>query len=522
MQLTVRDELKPLTRFGPIYVFAVVAAAAVAGYALFIWADRQLRIGLGVTGMNAPMYWGAYIVNFVFFVGLSAGGIIVSGLVHALRMERYRPVARIAEVIAILCILMAAIFITTDIGRPDRLWHLVRYGRWQSPLIWDVIIVNAYLLMALALGYFSTRADIVKCMRAMPARAGLYRLLALGYTDDSPEALRRDQVILRVLAFASIPTAVLLHSITAWIMGLAKATPGWHTALLAPVFVGSALVSGLALVTFVSFASQRLFRSQVSDETVAALGRLILLAIPLLGYFLFSEFLTVVYAKEVSPNAFFTELIDGGYAIFFWFDLLVGLVTPLLMLGYVFFWPRRAEAPAPAARPVLARAITVTLAAAALAFAVLSFSVTGSPTQASVSIQDFSLSGTTLAIVLSALAAAFFVSLAPRLSAAGSVALASVLVVAGVLAERINIVLAPQSTRFSPEPDELFSLPYPVAGYRPTWEEMSIIVGVYALGILGYLLFAKVFPLTDLPEEEHAPDRRPAPNLRDDAERGAV
>jgi len=498
MQLTARREFQPLTTFGPIYLVAVAVAVAVAGYALFIWADRQLQTGLGVTGMNQPTYWGAYIVNFVFFVGLSAGGIIVSSLVHALKMERYRTVARIAEVVAIACILMAGLFISLDVGRPDRLWHLVWYGRWQSPLIWDVIIINAYLLMALALGYLSTRADIVKCMRAMPSRAWLYRLLALGYVDDSPEAIRRDQAILRVLAFASIPAAVLLHSITAWIMGLTKATPGWHTALLAPVFVGSALASGLALV---------------SDDTIAAQGRLILLAIPLLGYFLFSELLTVVYAQEVSPHAFFTELIEGDYAIFFWFDLLVGLVTPMLMLGYIFYWPRRAEVPAPVTRPVMGRAITVTLAGAALALVVLSFSVESSPEQASVSLADLSLSGTTLAIILSALAAIFFVSLAPRLSAAGGVALASALVVAGVLAERINIVLAPQFTRFSPHPDELFAFPYTVAGYHPTREELSIIVGVYALGVLGFLLFAKIFPLTDLPEDKPLaePEARPKP-----------
>lgn len=517
MQLTVRRDLQALTSFGPIYILAVAAAAAVAIYALFIWADRQLATGLGVTGMNAPTYWGAYIVNFVFFVGLSAGGIIVSSLVHALNLERYRPVARIAEVIAIICILLAGIFITIDIGRPDRLWHLARYGRWESPLIWDVIIVNVYLAMALALGYFSTRVDIVKCMRAMPSRAWLYRLLALGYVDVSPEAIRRDQKILRVLAFASIPAAVLLHSITAWIMGLTKATPGWHTALLAPVFVGSALVSGLALVTLVSFASQRLFRAQVSDSTVAGLGRLIMLAIPLLGYFLFSELLTVVYAKEVSANAFFTELIKGDYAIFFWFDLLVGLVAPTLILAYVFFWPKRAEAAASvrAARSFAPRAVTVGLGGIALALAVLSFSVDRSPEQ-SVSLEAFSLSGTAFAIVLGALAGILFVSLAPRLSAAGGVALASALVVAGVLAERINIVLAPQFTRFSPNPDELFALPYSVASYHPTWEEISIIVGVYAIGILGFLAFAKIFPLTDLTGEEPAPDPRTRSALWDE------
>ena len=523
MQLTVRREFQPLTSFGPIYILAVAAATAVAAYALFIWADRQLRIGLGVTGMNAPTYWGAYIVNFVFFVGLSAGGIVVSGLVHAFKMERYRAVARIAEVIAIACILMAGIFISLDIGRPDRLWHLIRYGRWESPLIWDVIIVVAYLALALGLGYFSTRADIIKCMRAMPSRARFYRLLALGYTDDSPEAVRRDQLILRTLAFASIPAAVLLHSVTAWIMGLAKATPGWHTALLAPVFVGSALASGLALVTLVSFVGQRVFKAQVADETIASLGRLLLLALPLLGYFLFSELLTVVYAQEVSPHAFFQALINGDYALFFWFDLLVGLVAPLIMLAYIFWFPRRAEAPAPVVLPRMAwaRAVTLTLAVAAIALVGLSFSVDRPTTTLAVEIEDFSLSGTPLAIALNVLAAAVLVSLAVRLSAAGGVALASLLVVAGVLAERINIVLAPQFTRFSPHPDETFAFPYTVAGYRPTWDEMSIILGVYALGILGFLVFTKVFPLTELPEEV-APEPRMWPGFKGEPEAGAT
>lgn len=512
MQLTVRREFPPLTTFGPVYILAVVAALAVAGYALFIWVDRQLQTGLGVTGMNEPTYWGAYIVNFVFFVGLSAGGIIVSGLVHAFNMERYRTVARIAEVMAIACVLMAAIFITLDIGRPDRVWHLFRYGRWQSPLIWDVIIVFAYLAMALALGYFSTRADIVKCMRAMPSRAWLYRLLALGYTDVSPEAMRRDQTILRVLSLASIPAAVLLHSITAWILGLAKATPGWHTALLAPLFVGSALVSGLALVIFAAFAGQRLFKAQVGDETLASLGKLLLFALPLLGYFLFSELLTVVYAQEVSAQAFFDELITGDYAIFFWFDLLVGLAAPLLMLAYIFWVPRPAEVPAPLPRLAWARAMTLTLAGVAVALVGLSFAV-DRPAELAIELEDFTLSGTPLAIVLNALAAAFFLSLVARLSPAGGVAGASLLVVAGVLAERINIVLAPQFTRFNPQPDETFALPYTVAGYHPTWEEMSIIVGVYALGILGFLMFAKVFPLTELPEEEAPPEPRERPGF---------
>lgn len=117
-----------------------------ASYALI----EQLTSGLGITGMNSPAYWGLYIVNFVFFVGLSAGGIIIASLVHALGLHQFRPVARIAELMAISCIILAALFILLDMGRPDRLGNLFLYGQLQSPLVWDVIVVNVYLLVSLA------------------------------------------------------------------------------------------------------------------------------------------------------------------------------------------------------------------------------------------------------------------------------------------------------------------------------------------------------------------------------------
>ena len=513
MQAAATREFDELRHAGPGFLLVVIAGIVVAGYALYVWADQQLRTGLGITGMNAPTYWGAYIVNFVFFVGLSAGGIIVSALVHALKLERYRAVARMAEVLAIICIALAGIFITLDVGRPDRIWHLAVYGRWQSPLVWDVMIIGAYLAMALALGYFSTRADMLRCMRAMPARAWLYRLLALGYTDESPRAMRRDAIILRVLAFFSIPAAIGLHSVTAWIMGLAKATPGWHTALLAPVFIGSALVSGLALVVLASFLSQRLLGAKVTEATIRQIGLLLLIALPVLGYLLFSEMLTVVYAKEVSAAAFFEQLTSGDYAPFFWFDVALGLAAPLVMLVYI-LWLRRPdeerETVAVSARaftrPAWGHAVTALIGAVAVGLASFSLLVDREE-KLSLNPSDFSLAGTGLAITLTFVAAALLVVIVPRISAAAGIALASLLVVAGVLAERINIVLAPQISRFSSDPKETFALPYSVVKYRPTVEEISITVGVYALGVLAFMIFSKVFPLTELPEPDPAEAR---------------
>ena len=402
--------MQVLTQTRRGYYLLVAVLVAVVALGAYAW-SRQLTVGLGVTGMNTPAYWALYIVNFVFFIGISAGGIMVAAVVHALGIERFRGLARMAEVVAITALILAAVAITLDLGRPDRVFLLVRYARWGSPLIWDLFIISVYLALALALGYFSSRVDIVRCMERLPGRRGLYRFLALGYTDVSPRALARDRRVLKVLAWASIPGAVALHSVTAWILGLVKATPGWHSALLAPLFVGSALVSGLALVILAAVLSRRFFRLEaaIPAQAILDLGRLLAVLIPLLGYFLFAEFLTVVYAGIPVPRAFFAEMMLGRYAPIFWFDLVMGLVVPFLILVY-------------------------------------------------------------------------FRTLA-------GVGVASLLVVLGVLAERTNIVLPPLLNRSL--------LPYEVGSYSPTWVEYSLMATLYAVGVLAFVVFAKLFPLVE-------------------------
>lgn len=304
---------------------------------VFAWGAYNLIFqqwvhGLEVTGLNASIYWGLYIVNFVFLVGVSAGGIIVGALAYAAGIERFRPIARLAELMAISCLILATLFIFVSIGAPDRFYFLFLYGRLGSPLIWDVIIIFAYLALAMSLGYFATRADLVRCMDAFPRRGWLYRLLALGYTDLSPRAVERDKKILRVLAIISIPAAVLLHSITAWILGVVKARVTWHTSLMGPLFVVSAIVSGLALVILSAIAARVFLGLRIKRETIVDLGKLLALSIPVLGYFLFAELLTATFGKEPATMHVFGEMIWGHFALSFWTNLILGLIAPLVIL----------------------------------------------------------------------------------------------------------------------------------------------------------------------------------------------
>lgn len=332
MQKTIQQKLNYLTVRGPGFWTLVTITGAIAALAIFLWISQQLVKGLGVTGLNTPAYWGIYIVNFVFFVGLSAGGIVIAALVHAFGIDRFKSVARISEIIAISCVILATTSIIISMGRPDRIVNLFLYAQFGSPLMWDVVIIMVYLLMALTMGYLGTREDLVKCMKIFPKKAGLYKFLALGYTDISPSALKRDKTALKVVAFLSIPGAVLLHSVTAWILGLIKATPGWHTALLAPIFIGSALVSGLALVILAAILSRKSLKLNIDDKVILDMSKLLLFLIPILGYFLFAELLTVTFAGEPAAFAFFREMMVGRYAPIFWFNLIVGIIIPFFIL----------------------------------------------------------------------------------------------------------------------------------------------------------------------------------------------
>jgi len=472
--------LRPLLKTGPGYLLSVGVLLALIAWALYAY-SHQLKIGLGVTGMNAPTFWGLYIVNFVFFIGLSAGGVIVASLVHAFDITRFKSIARIAELLAISCLLLATIFIMLDLGRPDRFYHLLLHGRLESPLIWDVIVITVYLLTSLAYGYFGARGDLMKCMKLIPERRWLFRLLALGYTDASEKALARDRKILRALAVVALPLAVALHSVTAWILGLVKARPGWYSALLAPLFVVSATVSGLALVILVVVLSKRLLKLQIEEEIVQDLGRLLSLLIPVLGYFLFAELLTVTYSKEPAELHIFREMIWGRYSFAFWFNLVLGLVVPLLILLNP---PRRAVVwvgvPAGAMASVLAIWFNLKLPAALAS--VLPQAV------------GISLPPWIQLLVLWLLGLLFLVALTgPGTLTSTRVGIAAALVVFGVLAERWNIVVP-----------SLLHVMIPSHGifgsYTPTWVEYSLVVGVYALGALFFAVCAKLFPLVEIEE----------------------
>jgi len=259
----------------------------------------QLQAGLGVTGMNKPVFWGLYIVTFVFFIGVSAGGIAAASLSHLAGIEKFKPIARLAEIVAIISLVLAMLAIVFDLGRPERLLNLFIHPQFISPLTWDVFVLNIYLVLCVA-------------------------MLFLGIKEKAKQ--------LKVVAMLSIPTFVLVHSITAWIFGLMKSQAGWHTAILAPLFIASALVSGLSSIILALIFSKRVLKVHFDNDVIVSLGKYFKVLLPVLFYFLFCEFLTTGFAGIPTHKAVLTELFAGRFAGLFWFDICFGIIIPYFII----------------------------------------------------------------------------------------------------------------------------------------------------------------------------------------------
>lgn len=288
------------SRSYPLWL-ALVGLLTAGGLAAWI---IQLSEGMVVTDMRNVTVWGVYIVGFMFFVGLSAGGLIISSAGKVFGIERFEPFAKIATFLSFTAIVVAAVSIVPDIGRPERLWHLIRYPNFSSPLLWDVIAIGTYLVLSAVYLWMMVRADAGKV---------------------SKKALKR-------MAVAALVAAVAVHSVTAWIFGLQISRPFWNSALLAPFFIVSALVSGTALLLGVLIVLRRLRAVAVGDDELAYIGRLLAVFILVEMFFLASEILTEAYPGAPEGLEAVQLLLGGVGAPMFWVEVVLGGIVAATLL----------------------------------------------------------------------------------------------------------------------------------------------------------------------------------------------
>ena len=219
---------------------------------------RQVKYGLGVTGMAEPVSWGLYITNFVFFIGISHAGTLISAILRLSQAEWRRPITRMAEVITVAVLFIGAGYVLIDLGRPDRMLNVLLYGRYQSPLLWDATSISAYLTASTLYLYLPLIPDIAILRDRARKWNFIYRILSLGWqgTAKQQKVLNRAIAIMAVLV---IPIAVSVHTVVSFVFSMTL-QPGWHSTIFGPYFVVGAIFSGIAVLIIVMVVFRKAFR----------------------------------------------------------------------------------------------------------------------------------------------------------------------------------------------------------------------------------------------------------------------
>jgi len=305
----------------------VLVALILLGFGVWIY---QIAKGLQITNMRDNVIWGLYIISFMFFVGLSAGGLIIASAGRLFGVERFTPIVRLAVVEATVTIATAALLIIPDLGHVQHIYNLVIHAHWLSPMIWDLTVILIYLVLSLLYLWLYTRRDL--------AARGSW--LALGTKDTGDAGRDRDHRLTYLLAWITLPAAVLVHSITAWIFGLQISRGFWYSAIMPPLFISSALVSGLALVTIVAFIARRSGRISFSDDLGSFLGGLLAVFLAVEAFLVLCEVLAGYYPGI--PTDAVHQLFTGRYAPGFSVEIIVGLIVPFILVA-VAAWRRRPQ-----------------------------------------------------------------------------------------------------------------------------------------------------------------------------------
>jgi molybdopterin-containing oxidoreductase family membrane subunit len=295
----------------------------------------QLRRGLIVTGMRDQVSWGLYITNFVFFIGISHAGTLISAILRVSHTEWRRPITRMAEAITVFALCIGAPMVIIDLGRPERVLNLFRYSRIQSPILWDVLSVSTYLTGCVLYFYIPMIPDmavLAEHPRVASWRRRLYRSLSLGFTG-SPAQWHLLERAISLMAIFIIPLAVSVHTVVSWIFAMTL-RPGWNSSIFGPYFVVGAIYSGAASVILSMYVLRRVFRLEeyVKPLHFRNLGILLLAFALLYLYFNINEYLTLGYKFQGLEKVLLDKLFWGDVAVYFWSVQVLGVGLPLLLL----------------------------------------------------------------------------------------------------------------------------------------------------------------------------------------------
>lgn len=266
-----------------VYWVWIAFLLGMAATGLFFYL-HQLDYGLGITGMSRDVSWGLYIAQFTFLVGVAASAVM---LVLPYYLHDYKAFGRITvlgEFLAVAAVIMCILFVFVDLGQPSRVLNVLLHPSPTSILFWDMIVLSGYLLINLIIGWV-----VLSCTKK----------------EIPPPAWAKP------IIYLSIPWAISIHTVTAFIYAGLPGRSFWLTAIMAPRFLASAFASGPALLIIFCLILKHYGRFDAGDKAIQALSKIVVYALAASIFFVLMELFTAFYSQIPEHTRHFQYLFAG-------------------------------------------------------------------------------------------------------------------------------------------------------------------------------------------------------------------
>ena len=335
-----QDLWRPLSAMSRSYLIVLGLLTIVTLWGLFAW-GYQLYRGIGVAGIRRPVFWGLYLVNFVFWIGISHAGTLISAILRLTDAGWRKPVTRAAEAITVFALMIGGLFPIIHLGRAWLFFWLFPYPNtrllwpnFRSPLLWDVAAISTYLIGSTLYLFLPLIPDVAQLARhSTGMRRWIYRKLSLGWTGSAREwhALER---AMKLMAGIILSVAVSVHTVVAWDFSMSIA-PMWHSSIFGPYFVVGAIFSGIAALVIAMAIIRKTMHLEkyLTPHHFNNLAKLLLLMSLLWIYFTVAENLTAWYGNEPKEMNVFGARIRGTFAPYFWIMVFCNFAVPVVLLG---------------------------------------------------------------------------------------------------------------------------------------------------------------------------------------------
>ena len=336
---SITDKIADIVLVRPVHRgwFVGMAIAAILTLLFLVAISYLLAKGVGIWGVNEPVAWAFTITNFVWWVGIGHAGTFISAFLLLLRQSWRTSINRFAEAMTIYAVAMAGLMPILHLGRPWFFYWLIPYPnimnlwpQWRSPLVWDIFAISTYIIVSILFWYMGLIPDLATLRDSAQARwkQVAYGLLALGWRGEARHWHRFDTAYL-LLAGLATPLVISVHSVVSLDFAIGN-TPGWHSTIFPPYFVGGALFSGFAMALTLCIPLRAVFglRAFITARHLDNIAKLLLVCCLIVTYSYLMEIFMAFYSAEPFDIAMTMNRMRGPYAPLYWSVVLCNVVIP--------------------------------------------------------------------------------------------------------------------------------------------------------------------------------------------------